>query len=65
MPVPKRGKKYQEVVDRGCGGWVDYWGEYTCDHDYDWTCDECPCSIEARKTKPPVQKDEEFLEGWK
>jgi hypothetical protein len=49
MNAPKRGKKYWEVVNRGCGGYRDYWGEYDCKHPYDWTCDDCPCCIEHQK----------------
>jgi len=56
MTAPKRGKKYKSVVDAGCGGYRDYWGEYYCRHNYDWTCDECPWSIENRD-KPGEPKE--------
>lgn len=45
--VPKKGSKgYDRVVNRGCGGYRDYWGEYDCDHGYGWGCDHCPWLLE-------------------
>lgn len=41
-----RGREYKRIVNRGCGGYYDYWGEFDCSYDYDWTCDNCPCCIE-------------------
>jgi hypothetical protein len=52
MNPPKRGKKYWEIVNRGCGGTRDYWGEYDCKHPYNWTCDDCPVCIEYQKHRP-------------
>lgn len=45
--TPKKGTKgYDRVVNRGCGGYRDYWGEYDCDHGYGWGCDYCPWLLE-------------------
>ena len=52
MSAPKRGKKYKEVLERGCGGyrtWTDWGWEYDCEHDYDWECDNCPIVVEQHK----------------
>jgi hypothetical protein len=49
MNPPKRGKKYKEIVDRGCGGYQTWEGDYDCRHPYDWACDDCPCCIEYQK----------------
>ena len=49
MNAPKRGKKYKEIVLRGCGGYRDYWGDFDCHHKYDWDCDDCPVCIEKQK----------------
>lgn len=50
MKTPNKGtKKYRAVVEAGCGGQHDIWGEFDCQHAYGWTCDYCPCSLEARK----------------
>jgi hypothetical protein len=47
MAAPKRGtRRYKAVLDAGCGGKYDYWGEFDCDHEYDWTCDDCPINAE-------------------
>lgn len=50
MKPPKnpKSRKYRRIVNRGCGGSRDYWGEYSCDHVYDWICEECPCCLDAR-----------------
>lgn len=46
LRIPLKGTPaYQKVVDAGCGGKFDYWGEFDCSHSYDWTCDECPWRI--------------------
>jgi hypothetical protein len=42
LPKNPKSRKYKRIVNRGCGGTRDYWGEYDCLHKYDWTCDECP-----------------------
>ena len=58
MKVPKKGSsRYKSVVNTGCGGVVDYWGEYDCTHEYDWTCDDCPCGIEMRKSDREIPLD--------
>ncbi len=50
MNAPKRGRKYQEVVNRGCGlRYYPYEGDYDCDHKYDWDCEDCPCGVEIEK----------------
>jgi len=65
MNPPKRGKKYKDIVSRGCGCYRDYFGEFDCRHKYDWTCDDCPCCVEYRKSN---KDNEEIncinLEGW-
>ena len=35
-------EKYKEILESGCGGYRDYWGEFDCDHPYEWACDDCP-----------------------
>lgn len=35
-------KRYIEILNAGCGGHRDYWGEFDCLHGYQWSCDECP-----------------------
>ena len=49
MNPSKRGKKYKDIVNRGCGCYKTYDGDYDCEHRYDWECDNCPCCIEHRK----------------
>jgi len=49
VKAPKRGKKYKEVIDRGCGGYQDHEGDYACEHGYEWSCDNCPLVIEKYK----------------
>ena len=52
MSAPKRGKKYKEVLERGCSGyriWTDWGWENYCEHDYDWECDNCPIVFEYNK----------------
>ncbi len=51
MKTPKRGKKYKEIIDHGCGGYQTYEGDYNCHHRYEWECDICPCCIEYQKNK--------------
>lgn len=43
-PVPPEvgARGYIRVVERGCGGTRDYWGDFDCSHGYGWTCDNCP-----------------------
>lgn len=53
---PKEGtKRYQKILDRGCGGReINIPGEpteYDCDHQYAWDCEYCPCCIEAQRSK--------------
>lgn len=60
MNPPKKGKKYWEIVNRGCGGYRDYWGEYDCRHPYDWTCDDCPCCIEHQKEEAKVNHEKDI-----
>lgn len=51
-PKSRKSLKYIEIVKRGCGlRQYPYEGDWDCDHEYDWTCDDCPCSIENRKEK--------------
>lgn len=51
MTPPKRGKKYKEIVERGCSIEQDHNGDYSCIHEYDWTCDHCPVNVESWKEK--------------
>lgn len=58
MKCPKnpRSRKWRRIVNRGCGGYRDYWGEYDCHHGYDWTCDDCPvCQESQRKNRKAVE----------
>lgn len=53
MNAPKRGKKYQEVLNKGCGGYqcgnpIDGY-DFDCEHDYEWDCDNCPIVVEIMK----------------
>ena len=57
MNPPKKGKKYWEIVNRGCGGHRDYFGEFDCQHPYGWSCDECPWSIEYQKEKAKIKHE--------
>lgn len=52
MNAPKRGKKYKEIVLRGCGYKHDSFnGDGDCEHGYEWDCDYCPCTIEYQRRK--------------
>lgn len=44
MKCPKnpKSRKFRRILNRGCSGYRDYWGEYECGHRYNWTCEECP-----------------------
>jgi hypothetical protein len=45
-------KQIKKVQDIGCGGeWseTDNGPEFDCEHQYDWTCDHCPCNMETVK----------------
>ena len=54
MAVPKRGKRYKEIVEKGCSGYFvsnsDY-QEWECGDEYEWECDMCPVVIEMKKEK--------------
>ena len=66
MNAPKRGKKYQAVLDAGCGGystWTDWGYEYDCEHEYEWDCDYCPIVVEQRKAE--YLEEEERLKSIK
>ena len=76
MNPPKKSKKYWKIVNCGCGGYRDYWGEYDCRHDYAWACDDCPCCLEHQKEKATMDNDNhvrndklyfnvEDIESWK
>jgi hypothetical protein len=47
MELPKKNSKpWKEIVELGCGGYFDpFNGDYGCEHDYGWNCDDCPCSV--------------------
>ena len=51
MNPPKSGKQYKEILKDGCGGYHDYWGEFDCEHGYEWLCDDCPIVIEMYKIR--------------
>lgn len=45
--VPERDSRgWKRVVDRGCGGETDYFGEFSCGHGYTWGCEDCPWAVE-------------------
>lgn len=49
---PKKGKKYKEIVDLGCGGNrtnTSNGSDFDCDFEYPWDCDSCPVIIEEEK----------------
>lgn len=48
--LPKRGsRQYIEILKIGCGADYDYWGEFRCDHGYEWDCEDCPINVEYWK----------------
>lgn len=56
--VPDVGTKaYDRIIEGGCKGTRDYWGEYDCE--YSWTCDNCP--IVTSKYEP---EDEQSITLW-
>jgi hypothetical protein len=65
MKAPKRGKKFKEIVDRGCGlKYYEYEGDYDCTHGYDWECDECPAALNIRgQNIRKIDADEDSLFG--
>lgn len=49
MTTPKRGKKYKEIVEKGCSGYyisTTEYHEWECGDEYEWECDDCPVVIE-------------------
>lgn len=44
-PLPGS-KGYKRVLDRGCGGTKDYYGEFDCCHNYPWYCEDCPINTD-------------------
>jgi hypothetical protein len=52
IKAPKQGKKFWEIVNRGCVLNRDpYNGDCDCGHGYEWEYDDCPCNIEYQKGK--------------
>jgi len=52
MKSPEEGTEfYKEVLEKGCGGYEDRDGEFACEHEYEWTCDNCPNTIEYQRNK--------------
>ena len=41
-PTHRNQKWFKVILERGCGGYQDYFGEYDCRHKYEWSCDDCP-----------------------
>jgi len=63
MNPPKRGKKYKEVIERGCGLiYFEYEGDYDCEWKYEWECDHCPIVVEQNKQDVAVPREEVSLE---
>ncbi len=58
-PRDPNSQNYRKVVKHGCGGSRDYWGEFDCDHLYEWSCDECPIVDNMYRTKQPEKKEED------
>jgi signal peptidase I len=58
-------KKYIRIVEEGCKGTRDYWGEYDCE--YSWVCDYCPVVTSRPENEPPEQPEyftfEDFTTG--
>lgn len=52
-PLPGT-KGWNRVIARGCGGYqrdtMDG-PDYGCDHEYTWTCDDCPVCITFQEEK--------------
>lgn len=61
MKPPKSGKRYQEILNDGCGGYHDYWGDFDCEHGYEWTCDDCPIVIELQKQKQSQINEKDII----
>lgn len=52
MKPPEKGTEfYKEVLEKGCGGYRDRQGDFCCEYEYEWTCDNCPNTIEHQKEK--------------
>jgi len=50
ISVPKKGKKFWEIVERGCGYEADTFnGDGDCIHEYNWECDNCPCTVNQQR----------------
>jgi hypothetical protein len=60
--APQHGtRRYIKVLEAGCGGYRDYWGEFDCRHNYPWTCDDCPIVVE--QYRPNDQQEMVKLDG--
>lgn len=61
MKIPKiSSKRYKEIIEKGCGLYMsETWDglEWDCSHNYDWVCDNCPCTIEYQKVKEEIRKN--------
>lgn len=52
---------WKRVVARGCGGrtYDTMDGpDFTCDHGYAWTCEECPWGVEVMEREQQAWEDE-------
>ena len=58
----KMSKRRRRAIQKlGCGGQhtnTTDGADFDCDHDYPWTCDECPCNDHTRHGNPidPTQE---------
>lgn len=52
-PMPHQ-KGWPKIVNAGCQGTRDYWGEYHCV--YPWDCESCPVLIDSEQ-----KKEDEFI----
>ena len=52
-PAPHQ-KGWPKIVNMGCQGTRDYWGEYDCV--YPWACDSCPVLVDSEQ-----RKEDEFI----
>lgn len=61
-------KRWQQIIDAGCGGTRDYWGEFDCTHRYEWACDDCPIVTQNYTDEPEeagmIQFDTSKVELW-
>lgn len=54
QPPMRHQKGWPKIVNAGCQGSRDYWGEFDCV--YPWGCDQCPVCIVAEE-----QRADEFI----